>query len=380
MWRSLASVTLNAVFIALIAMAGAIIWGQRSFVEPGPLREGICLEIPRGGAFSKVAGTLFEKGALSSETIFRLGYAYSGLKGQLKHGSFLIPEGASMKDIAQIITVGGRNTCGSELVYVVGISRMQIALRSVAPQTGKLEEQLRLDLPSEDMPAVLYQALEEEGMRHRVTFAEGITSWQVVEALSHIAALSGEISDLPLEGSLSPDSYEFRKGDQRQDIIARMQRRQSTILEDAWAARGSGAAVDSPQEALILASIIEKETGVASERGLVSGVFTNRLRKGIRLQTDPSVIYGLTLGQGSLGRGLRRSELRKSTPYNTYRIDGLPPTPIANPGKAAIEAALNPAQTDFLYFVADGTGAHVFAKTLREHNANVAKWRAQERK
>ncbi|MCL4107611.1 UNVERIFIED_CONTAM: hypothetical protein GTU68_022072 [Idotea baltica] len=157
-----------------------------------------------------------------------------------------------------------------------------------------------------------------------------------------------------------------------------MAARQESILADAWAARSDGLPLQSAEEALILASIIEKETGVASERRQVSSVFINRLNQGMRLQTDPTVIYGITKGEGILGRGLRQSELRGQTPYNTYVIDGLPPTPIANPGRASILAALDPDDTDFIFFVADGTGGHAFARTLAEHNSNVARWREIE--
>ena len=149
-------------------------------------------------------------------------------------------------------------------------------------------------------------------------------------------------------------------------------------LAELWPKRGPGTVVKTPREALILASIVEKETGIAEERGRVASVFINRLQQGMRLQTDPTVIYGITKGEGALGRGLRQSELRRETPYNTYVIDGLPPTPIANPGRLSIEAALNPESSEYVFFVADGTGGHVFAVTLAEHNANVAKWRAIE--
>ncbi|MGB2200773.1 MAG: endolytic transglycosylase MltG, partial [Pseudooceanicola atlanticus] len=160
--------------------------------------------------------------------------------------------------------------------------------------------------------------------------------------------------------------------------IDRMETAQEVILEAAWVERADNLPYDTPEEALIMASIIEKETGVAEERDQVASVFINRLNQGMRLQTDPTVIYGITNGQGVLGRGLRQSELRGETPYNTYVIDGLPPTPIANPGRAAIEAAVNPSSTDFLFFVADGSGGHAFARTLAEHNENVARWRQIE--
>jgi len=190
--------------------------------------------------------------------------------------------------------------------------------------------------------------------------------------------LSGEVDEVPPEGRLAPDSYEVRAGDTRADVIARMMQAQEAILAAAWEARAEGLPLDSPEEALILASIIEKETGVAAERRQVASVFVNRLRRGMRLQTDPTVIYGITEGRGVLGRGIRQSELRAETPWNTYVIDGLPPTPIANPGRASIAAAVDPDATDYVYFVADGSGGHAFAETLAEHNRNVARWREIE--
>jgi UPF0755 protein len=214
--------------------------------------------------------------------------------------------------------------------------------------------------------------------RYRVGFAEGLTSWQAVEGLKAVEVLSGEVAGIPPEGSLAPDSYEVRAGDDRVSVLARMAAAQEVILAAAWEGRVEGLPLDSPEEALILASIIEKETGVPEERRQVASVFVNRLRQGMRLQTDPTVIYGVTEGRGVLGRGLRQSELRGATPWNTYVIDGLPPTPIANPGRASIEAALDPEDTDYIFFVADGSGGHAFASTLDEHNRNVARWRQIE--
>ena len=184
--------------------------------------------------------------------------------------------------------------------------------------------------------------------------------------------------ELPAEGVLAPDTVEVRAGTLRSDILDKMSESQSDILAAAWAGRAADLPFKSPLEALTLASIVEKETGIAGERAEVAGVFINRLNKGMKLQTDPTVIYGITDGKAPLGRGLRRSELSKKTAYNTYIIPGLPPGPIANPGRKAIEAVMNPAKTDNLFFVADGTGGHVFAATLREHNANVIKWRKIE--
>jgi UPF0755 protein len=183
---------------------------------------------------------------------------------------------------------------------------------------------------------------------------------------------------VPPEGSLAPAGYDFQRGDTRQSILDRMAARQQEIVAEAWETRAPDLPLVSPEELLILASIVEKETGVAEERGVVAGVFANRLERGMRLQTDPTVIYGITGGEGSLGRGLLASELATRTAYNTYVIAGLPPTPIANPGEAAIRAAANPEATEYIYFVADGTGGHAFAADLATHNANVAVWRRIE--
>jgi UPF0755 protein len=208
--------------------------------------------------------------------------------------------------------------------------------------------------------------------------AEGVTNWQIIETLKGIAYLRGDIGDVPAEGMMAPYSYELQRGETRQDVVNRMVARQADILNAAWDARADDLPLANKSEALILASIIEKETSVPDERRIVSSVFVNRLNRGMPLQTDPTVIYGITRGEGVLGRGLRRSELDRETPWNTYKIRGLPPTPIANPGRAAIEAALNPEATDYIFFVADGTGGHAFAETLAEHNRNVAAWRKIE--
>jgi UPF0755 protein len=208
--------------------------------------------------------------------------------------------------------------------------------------------------------------------------AEGVTSWQVVTALRSMDVLQGVIDKVPPEGSLAPDSYEVRPGDQLADVLTRMAEKQDLLIAAAWETRKTDIPLDTPEELLILASIIEKETGVAGERRQVASVFVNRLNRGMPLQTDPTVIYGITRGQGVLGRGLRRSELRAATPWNTYVIEGLPPTPIANPGRASLMAAAQPDETDYVFFVADGTGGHAFSKTLDAHNRNVAQWRKIE--
>ena len=211
--------------------------------------------------------------------------------------------------------------------------------------------------PAEDeAPADYTRVRGEADTRYRIAVAEGVTSWQVMDTLNSIELLSGEI-ERPDEGSLAPDSYEVRVGDTRQSVIDRMQEAQEILVAAVWESRSADVPLLSPDELLILASIIEKETGVAEERRQVASVFTNRLNRGMRLQTDPTVIYGVTEGLGVLGRGLRQSELRRETPWNTYVIDALPPTPIANPGRASIEAAPAPASTSFVSFVADGPGA-----------------------
>ena len=218
--------------------------------------------------------------------------------------------------------------------------------------------------------------------QYRVVIVEGVTSWQVVEGLNATDLLSGEVEEIPAEGSLAPREFAIRPGADRSEMIAEMTALQEERLAAAWEARASDIPVETPEEALILASIIEKETALAEERPLVASVFSNRLRSGIKLQTDPTVIYGVTEGKGALGRGIRQSELRAETPWNTYVIDGLPPTPIANPGKESIEAAVNPADTEFIFFVAktlDSRDGHNFAVTLDEHNLNVAAYRALER-
>ena len=217
----------------------------------------------------------------------------------------------------------------------------------------------------------------------QVVVPEGLTSWQVVELLKGEEGLTGEVAEVPAEGSLAPAGYDFQRGVDRTELLGRMEERQREVVAAAWEGRAAGLPLESPEELLTLASIVEKETGVPEERPRVAQVFVNRLKKGMRLQTDPTVIYGITKGEGPLGRGLRASELAVATPYNTYVRPGLPPGPIANPGAEAIEAAANPEPGDYLYFVADGSGGHAFAKTLEEHNRNalaLARWLAKDQR
>jgi UPF0755 protein len=276
------------------------------------------------------------------------------------------------------ITRGGASTCGTEIVYRIGVTRTLAEVRELDPAEGRFVERAEFDYAEEEAPEVYTEKRGQADTRYRIAMAEGVTSWQVVEALKAMDVLEGDVEEVPDEGTLAPDSYEVEPGMERAALLDEMAERQALRLNAAWEGRAEGLPIETPEELLILASIIEKETGVAEERRQVASVFVNRLERGMRLQTDPTVIYGVTEGRGVLGRGLRQSELRRVTPWNTYVITGLPPTPIANPGLASLEAAADPDQTPYIFFVADGTGGHAFAETLDEHNANVRRWREIE--
>lgn len=378
MWRAIASNGFTMLIVALFLFGGVILWGQAQYTAKGPLAEAMCLRVAPGSNMRRVSDTLESRGALSNSSIFRVGVDYTDKANKLKAGAFLIPEGASMAEIADIVTRGGASTCGTEVVYRIGVTRAAVQVREMDPSTNRFAEVVSFNPATEEVPAEYTQVRGQADTRYRVALAEGVTSWQVVETLKGIEVLSGEAA-VPLEGVLAPDSYEVSVGDTVQSVLDRMEAAQQRLIDAAWESRDPDTPLTSKQDLLILASIIEKETAVAEERGVVASVFTNRLNRSIRLQTDPTVIYGITQGQGTLGRGLRQSELRRDTPWNTYTINGLPITPIANPGRASLEAAANPDTTDFIFFVADGTGGHVFAKTLTEHNRNVAAWRKIER-
>ncbi|MBT7907735.1 MAG: endolytic transglycosylase MltG [Marinovum sp.] len=377
MWRSAASNLLTFMGLALLLLGGLVVWGKSTYSGAGPLAEAICLRIDRGSNMRVLSQSLEDRGAVSNAALFRIGVEYQDRTEQLKAGSFLIPKSVSMVQIADIVTRGGANTCGTEIVYRIGINKTMVQIRELDPATETLVERANFQ-QGEDAPEVFTDVNARSGTRHRIALAEGVTSWQVVQSLSEIETLAGNLVDIPEEGSIAPESYEVRQGEGRQSVLNRMMAAQEAILIEAWETRAEDLPLTAPQEALILASIIEKETALAAERDQVASVFVNRLKRGIRLQTDPTVIYGLTEGKAALGRGLRRSELKKDTPWNTYLYRGLPPTPIANPGHDSIRAALNPADTKFLYFVADGQGGHAFATNLKDHNKNVAKWRAIE--
>ncbi|WP_022704725.1 endolytic transglycosylase MltG [Pseudorhodobacter ferrugineus] len=378
MWKAIASNALTLFIVLLVIASGLLAWGREEYSGPGPLVDGACVKVERGASLSSVSRTLETSGVISDARIFRIGADYSGQGAGLKFGSYLVPAGASMVQVLDIITAGGQSTCGREVNFRIGIASADVILRELDAATDRYVEVVKFDPAVDAVPQDYVDAVEDKDLRYRVTLAEGVTSWQVVEMLKRAEFLDGTIAEVPAEGSLAPDSYEVVRGGDRAVLAAAMAERQTRILAEFWAERAEGLPYASPEEALIMASIVEKETGIAEERKQVASVFVNRLRKGMKLQTDPTVIYGVTNGEGILGRGLRQSELRRETPYNTYVINGLPPTPIANPGRLSIEAALNPDDTPFIFFVADGTGGHAFAVTLEDHNANVAKWRAIE--
>lgn len=325
--RNIAGNVLTVLVVAGLVLLIAIAYAKREFSAPGPLQEEVVVLIPKGAGLRDTSRQLALHGAIEdstrSEWLFRVGARYSDKEASIRYGEYRIPAKASMEEILDLLVSG-------------------------------------------------------KSIQHKVTVAEGLSTFEVVELLRGSEILTGEIAEMPPEGSLAPETYFIERNMSRKEVLGRMSAAQEAILAEAWEGRRDDLPLQSPEEVLILASIVEKETGVASERAKVASVFVNRLRRGMKLQSDPTVVYGITEGKAPLGRGLRRSELDRPTPYNTYAIDGLPPTPIANPGRDAIMAVVNPAETDFLYFVADGSGGHAFAKTLAEHNKNVAEWRKIE--
>ncbi|MFK5997366.1 MAG: endolytic transglycosylase MltG [Rhodobacterales bacterium] len=372
---------INLLIVLMIGLAGLVYWGKTEFRKPGPLQNAIFIEVPRGGNMKALSKELVATGAISNGLVMRIGADYLDMNSQLKFGNYEIPAKASMVDILDIVTKGGPSRFRYVARYNVKVAKpAELILRERKSGDGGFVE-LASFVMGEDVPAAYADLKARKApISYQVSVAEGVTSWQVIEALKVADFLTGPVPEVPAEGSLAPDTIEVKSGALRADIVDNMKAAQSKILAEAWAARAKDLPLKSPLEALTLASIVEKETGQDGERAEVAGVFINRLIKGMRLQTDPAVIYGITKGKGILGRGLRRSELSKKTPYNTYIIPGLPPGPIANPGREAIEAVMNPAKTKNLYFVADGTGGHVFSATLRAHNANVIKWRRIEAK
>ena len=275
--------------------------------------------IETGSPLPLIAQRLKNEGLISNKYVFRLGVILFGNAAQLKAGEFSLSSRSSMYRIMHVLTEG-------------------------------------------------------QAVLHSVTIPEGLSNVQIYNLLTKSPLLNGDITRMPPEGSLLPETYYFPRGCSRDALILQMEKAMRQTLDQLWDNRAPNLPLQNQYEALVLASIVEKETGVATERALVASVFINRLNKNMRLQSDPTIIYGLKKGQ-VLGRPIRKSEIKKPTAYNTYVIRGLPPTPIANPGLHALEATLNPAKTDYLYFVADGKGGHVFAKTLSAHNKNVENWR-----
>ena len=324
MFKHFAANAITLLIVVGVAIAGGVALGVQSFKAPGPHETSQRVVLERGASLQAASEALEEQGVIDSASIFRIAARYQGVADQVKFGEYEIPAQAPMSEVLDIV-VSGRS------------------------------------------------------LQYKVTVAEGLTSWEVVEALRANELLTGEIEAVPEEGSLAPDTYFVARGSSRAELLRRMREAQARILEEAWSLRDRQTPLASPEEALVLASIIEKETAVASERPLVGGVFVNRLNRRMRLQSDPTIIYGITNGEGPLNRPIRRSDISKPTAYNTYVIDRLPPGPIANPGKEAILAAVLPETTNALYFVADGTGGHAFAETLIEHERNVAAWRKIER-
>jgi UPF0755 protein len=368
MWKHVAANGMSLLIVGFIASAG-------------PLAEPTYFEVSRGESLASVSENLEAAGVISSATIFRLGARYTERAEDLRFGNYEIPAGVSMDEVMEILSSGGPSTFRYTATYVIrgGAGGGEMRLRERVPGTGEQVELATFEGGAE-LPAD-YVALVEAGtpIVYRVSVPEGLTVWQIVEGLRGADFLEDDVVDLPAEGTLAPDTYEVARGTLISEMLTDMADAQTGILLAAWAGRADDLPYDTVEEALIMASLIEKETGVADERGEIAGVFVNRLEAGMRLQTDPTIIYGESEGRGFLGRGIRQSELiNDNNPWNTYRIDGLPPTPIANPGRAAIEAAMNPASTDYLFFVADGSGGHAFASSLAEHNENVQAWRAIE--
>lgn len=282
--------------------------------------------------------------------------------------TIVVPKGASTEEIAKLLY---------DAHMVPAPWTFMLATRFGERRSLKAGEYLVAPHPS--ARSLVQQLREGKTVVHKLTIAEGLSVSQIFELVKAEAALSGELGDPPPEGSLLPETYNFSLGDVRADLVQRMRKAADAALDEAWRNRAPDLALTDKRQLLVLASIIEKETGVAAERTKVATVFLNRLAKKMRLQSDPTTIYGLTLGHQQLGRALTRADLESDTPYNTYTKDGLPPGPICNPGKASLNAAARPESGTWLYFVADGSGGHAFAATLDEHNKNVAAWRARQK-
>ena len=315
--------------VVMVLVGGTAFAIFNNFESPGPLDAPRTIVIPKGEGRIAIAERLEREGIITNRWTFVGGYLLQGFLGskktsELRAGEYEIKEHASMRDVIDTLSEG---------------------------------------------KSILY----------KTTLPEGLTSEQIVERLKAEPNLSGEITNIPPEGTLLPDTYYFSKGASRNEVLDRMRDGMEKAMAEIWEERDSDLPIRSVEELVTFASIVEKETGRPDERDRVAAVFYNRLRKGMRLQSDPTIIYGIVGGHGVLGRGITKADIDTKSPYNTYQINGLPPGPICNPGKSALQAALHPAKTSDLYFVADGTGGHTFSETLKEHNSAVQKWRAVEK-
>jgi UPF0755 protein len=317
----------NAVISALVLIALAaglaLFFGKQGFEAPGPLAADRVVNIPRGSGMRDIADILSREGVIDQPWLFLGGVLVLKAREDLKAGEYEFKAHSSMRDVVATIVEG-------------------------------------------------------KVVAHQVSIPEGLTSQQIVARLLQDDVLSGDIKEIPREGSLLPNTYNFARGVTREQMVQRMQEAQQHLVREIWDHRSPDLPLKTPDQLVTLASLVEKETAKPDERTRVAAVFVNRLKQKMRLQSDPTIIYGLVGGKGTLGRSILKSEIEQPTPYNTYVIDGLPPGPIANPGRASLEAAANPARTRELYFVADGSGGHVFAETYEQHQKNVARLRSIE--
>lgn len=318
MRRGARIVVAGGVLMALLAASGAL-WVADRYQRPGPLTYATTIIVPKGVGVPEIAQLLDAATIISEPPIFRIAARLEGLDASLRAGEYRFPPAVSMQRVLAMLRQG-------------------------------------------------------DTVVRRVTIPEGMTSRQVVSLLGEAEGLEGEIAAAPVEGALLPETYGYSWGDSRSEMIRRMSAAMSATLDELWASRVEGLPLGSPREAVILASIVEKETGVPQERPRVAAVFLNRLRLGMKLQADPTVTYAV-YGASPPPRPLTLADLQHPSPYNTYLAEALPPGPIANPGRASLQAVLRPARSDELFFVADGSGGHVFARTLEEHKRNVARWR-----
>ncbi|MDE1936454.1 endolytic transglycosylase MltG [Bradyrhizobium sp.] len=313
------------ILFVMIAVGGIYIYGKQKIEAPGPLQADKIVNIPTRAGVTDIADILQREGVIDSNRWAFIGSVFAlRARSELKPGEYQFQKNASLREVISTIV------------------------------DGKV-------------------------VQHSVTIPEGLTSEQIVARLSDNDIFSGSVREIPREGTLLPETYKFPRGTPREQVIARMQQAQKRVLAELWERRSPDLPIKTPEQLVTLASIVEKETGKADERSRVAAVFVNRLRQKIKLQSDPTIIYGLVGGKGTLGRPIKRSEIQQPSPYNTYVIEGLPPGPIANPGRASLEAAANPARTRDLYFVADGTGGHAFSESYDQHQKNVAKLRAMEK-